>query len=54
MERAKASIIECLNDWTDTWYNNLVIDEYILTEWKYKVISKVDVKVRNTVKQNNL
>lgn len=46
MERAKASIIDCLDDCIDTWYNELVNDKYILRKWKNKNISKVKIFVR--------
>lgn len=46
MERAKASIIDCLDDCIDRWYNKLVNDKYILRKWKNKNISKVKIFVR--------
>ena len=41
MERAKASIIDCLDDYIDTWYNKLVTDKYILRNGRIKIFVRI-------------
>lgn len=41
MERAKASIIDCLDDYIDTWYNKLVTDKYILRNGRIKILVRL-------------
>ena len=38
--------MEGLNDCIDTWCDKHCIDKSAVTEWKYKVISKADEKIK--------